>query len=331
MLVPWAALVALGLDGLIARAGGLGPRRLMALAGAALLIVENLVAPWQLMPLRATPGIQALNADPTAGAVLELPPRNNDGVYLLNQICHGRPLVGGYLARLPDYPLSSYPSALKGLWDAAPPAPDMLALDPAAELASLGIRYVTLDLTQLPQAQAGRLRARLAAAGISLAHADERLELYAVDPAAARTVAALGPGWYDVESDGARHWRWMQGRAGLSLIAPAEGMVKIQLTATAYAQGRPLKIWRGAQLLASVDIPAAPYDRTLSLRLLLPSGTTDLTLESPAALSPEGRGLSLSVERLLVTPLPSAPGYVPRLAPQPPPTIPAISAPPCRS
>ncbi len=329
MLVPWAALAALGLDSLIARARRPAAWRLVAISLAALLIFEHLVAPWRLTPLRATPGIQALNADPTPGAVLELPPRNDDGQYLLDRICHGRPLVGGYLARLPAYPLAIYPSALKGLWDAAPPAPDMLDLDPAAELAALGIRYVTLDLTQLPRAQAARLRARLDVPGASRVYADERLEAYVIAPAAARTVVALGPGWYDVESDGARHWRWMRGSAGLSLIAPAEGMAELRLSATAYAEGRPLKIWSGGQLLASIDIPAAPYDRTLSLQLLLPPGQTDLTLESPAVLSPEGRIISLSISQLRVAQLPAAAGYTTQAAPSPPPTIPAIGAPPC--
>jgi hypothetical protein len=304
-------------------------RSIARAAIAALLVAELIVAPWPITQIAASPAYRALNADPQPGAVLALPPRNNDSVDLLNQICHGRPLVGGYLARLPDYPLSRYPSALKGLWDAAPPALDMLDLDPAAELAAVGIRFVTLDLTQLPRAQAARIRKRLDAPGISRAYADDRLEVYAVDHAAARSVAVLGPGWYDTESDGARHWRWMQGRAGLSLIAPAEGLVELQLVATAYGEGRPLKIWRGEQLLVSIDIPAAPRDQAVLLLLLLPPGSTDLVLESPAAKSPEGRSISLSIEGLKITPLATTPGYTPRAGSPPPMTIPAMNAPPC--
>lgn len=295
---------------------------------AALLGAELVVAPWPITPIAAAPAYRMLNADPQPGAVLELPPRNNDSVYLLNQICHGRPLVGGYLARLPDYPLSRYPSALKGLWDATAPAPDMLDLDPTAELATLGIRFVTLDLTQLPRAQTARLRARLSVPGISRAYADDRLEVYAVDHAAARPVAVLGSGWYDVEGDGTRRWRWMQGRASLSLIVPTEAVVELQLTATAYAEARPLKIWRGEELLVSIAVPAAPRDQAVVLRLLLPPGSTDLVLESPVAKSPEGRSLSLSISNLRATPLPMAQGDVSPQAPPPPP-IPATDAPPC--
>ncbi|MBX0327990.1 hypothetical protein K2Z83_09915 [Oscillochloris sp. ZM17-4] len=311
------------------RSAVMGEGRIARWGLVVLLAAELVVAPWPITPISVAPIYRQLNADPVPGAVFELPPRNNDSVYLLNQICHGRPLIGGYLARLPDYPLARYPSSLKGLWDAAPPAPDMLDLDPAAELAALGVRYVTLDLTRLPRAQAARLRARLEVPGIRRTYADARMEVYVIDPAAARAVAVLGPGWYDVERDGARHWRWMQRSAGLSLITPAAAMVELQFTATAYAAGRPLEIWRGTQRLTSVDIPAAPYERTLSLRLMLPPGQTDLTLVSPTDISPEGRALSLSVDQLRVTPLPPADGVLPAEAPPLPPTIPAIDAPPC--
>jgi hypothetical protein len=121
----------------------------------------------------------------------------------------------------------------------------------------------------------------------------------------------------------------MQGRAGLSLIAPAEGLVELQLVATAYGEGRPLKIWRGEQLLVSIDIPAAPRDQAVLLLLLLPPGSTDLVLESPAAKSPEGRSISLSIEGLKITPLATTPGYTPRAGSPPPMTIPAMNAPPC--
>ncbi|NTW01228.1 MAG: hypothetical protein HGA19_07930 [Oscillochloris sp.] len=296
---------------------------------AVLLIAELSVAPWPITSISAASVYHLLNADPIPGAVFDLPPRNNDSVNLLKQICHGRPIIGGYLARLPDYALSSYPSAFKGLWDAAAPAGDMLELNPAAELATLGIRYVTLDLTHLNRNEEQHLRARLAVRGIRRSYADDQLEIYMVNPAAAHTVAVLGPGWYDVESNKQLYWRWMQNHATLSLIAPTRSVVKLNFTATAYAQGRPLKIWLGDQLLASVEIPAAPYDHTVSLQLILSPGQTDLILESPAVRSPEGRLLSLSVTGLTVTSVPTVLGYASQQLLAIPPTLPTLVAPPC--
>lgn len=352
MLTPVAALVALGLDA----AAGLAPRprrrvapdrsaeapadrqgsapsalRSPLAAGlAALVILESLVAPWPIMAMRAAPGGAALNADPEPGAVLELPPRLNDSRALLRQICHGRPLMGGYLARLPPYPIASFPSATRALWLAEPPAPDIVALRPAAELASLGVRFVALDLTELPRGDRAAIGRWLDAPGISLASAGEAREVYAVDPAAAAPAAVLGPGWHDVESDGARVWRWMGGRAELGLLARAPAAVELSLRATAYGGPRPLEVRQGETLLARVEVPAAPLDRALALRLLLPPGATAVTLASPAEQGPDGRSLSLSVSDVRVRALPVDAGWAAQGSLAIPATIPAIGAAPCR-
>lgn len=344
MLIPLAALSAIGLASLAERTKNQDPRtpngqsvlgsrfsvllvfRWLLVAG---LLFESLVAPWPITELSAGPEYAALNADPLPGAVLELPPRNNDSVYLLNQICHGRPLIGGYLARLPDYPLARYPSALKGLWEASKPAADILDLNPAPELAALGVRFVVLDLTQLPRFQVERLRTQLAVSGIERFSTNEQREIYAVDPAAARISAVLGAGWYDAEQDGGRVWRWMQGRAEIGLIAPAETAAQLEFVATAYGEARPLRIWQGDRLLVELAVPAAPYDQHVALSLIVPPGQSSLTLESPPVISPEGRSLSLSIESLALTPIPSVPGYAARPAAPPPPTLPMIQGAPC--
>lgn len=329
MLLPAAALVALGLDALRAAPAPRGPRPLPLLL-AGLLVFESLAAPWPLMRLRAAPELAALNAGPEPGAVLELPPRLNDSQGLLAQICHGRPLMGGYLARLPFYPIVSYASATRGLWLAEAPAPDILALDAAAELASLGVRYVAVDRTQLPRSDQRRIAEWLSGPGVERVSASEEREIYAVDPAAARPAAVLGAGWYDVEGDGARSWRWMGERAEVTLLAREQAAVRVSLRATAFGAERALRVSLGEELLTTLVIPAAPYDRVVSLRVLLPPGQTTLALESVAAPAPDGRPLSLSVGELQVAPLPADPGWAAERPLQIPPTLAAIGAAPCR-
>jgi hypothetical protein len=262
--------------------------------------------------------------------VLELPPRLNDSRALLNQVCHGRPLMGGYLARLPPYPIVSYPSAMWALWRSEPPAPDILALSAPAELASLGVRFVALDLTELPRGDQAAIRQWLAAPGITAAGASETRELYVVDPAAAASSLALGAGWYAVERDGERLWRWMGERAELTLLTRGPAAVELSLRATAYGAARPLELWQGDTLLVKLEIPAAPRDRAVALRLLLPPGATTVALASPAEQTPDGRRLSLSVSDLRLTPLPVAPPWAAEQSLAIPPTIPAQSAAPCR-
>ncbi|MCX7791701.1 MAG: hypothetical protein N2378_13755, partial [Chloroflexaceae bacterium] len=297
---------------------------------AALVVIESLVAPWPLMRLRAAPESLALNVDPTPGAVLDLPPRLNDSVGLLNQICHGRPIMGGYLARIPFYPIVAASSATRDLWLAAEPIPDIMPLDPAAELASLGTRFVVLDLTQLPRVDQRRLREQLAVPGISRFSANDRREIYAVDPAAARPVVAPGAGWYEAEREGARRWRWMGERAELLLLARERSVVALSWRVTAYGAPRPLRVRLGDRRLIELTVPAAPYDRTVALQLMLPPGQTTLTLESLAENVADGRRLSLSLSELRVAALPVSAAWAAAAPLDIPPTRPAIGAPPCR-
>lgn len=332
MLVPVVAMVALGAESLLAAPGAAPRARPLAPIAwllAALVAVESLIAPWPIMPMAAADGAAALGADPLEGAVLELPPRLNDSRALLNQVCHGRPLMGGYLARLPPYPLAAYPSATRGLWRAEAPGPDILTLAAGAELASLGVRYVALDLTELPRGDRAAIGAWLAAPGISRLGAGPTREVYAVDPAAARPAPVLGAGWYAVERDGERVWRWMSERAELTLLSRGPAAVELSLRATAYGAARPLELWQGDLLLARVDVPAAPRDRALALRLLLPPGATTLTLASPAEAGPDGRRISLSVAAIGLTPLPVAPAWAGGATLAIPPTIPLRGAAPC--
>ncbi|RRR70837.1 MAG: hypothetical protein EI684_12555 [Candidatus Viridilinea halotolerans] len=295
----------------------------------ALVICESLVAPWKLLPLAVAPEINALNGDPVAGAVLELPPQLNDSRGLLNQICHGRPLMGGYLARLPFYASVGYPSVAQGLWRATAPGAELMPLDAASELASRGVRFVVVNHSLLPRSEHAHLRAWLDVPGINVVHTGDGREIYAIDPAAARPVITLGRGWYDYETDGERAWRWMQEEAEINLLTREQALVSLQLQVTAYGSARPLELWANGQRLDRVIIPGAPYDERITLRLMLAPGQTTLTLNSPAAVSPEGRILSLAVSALELQPLPSDPAWAAEAALTLPVTLPGLPMAPC--
>jgi hypothetical protein len=293
-------------------------------------VLESLVGPWPLLAMRAGPEATVMGADAVAGAVLALPPRLNDSRGLLAQICHGRPLMGGYLARIPPYPLTSYPSATRGLWHAEAPVPDIIPLSAAAELASLGVRFVALDLTELSRRDQRHLATWLDAPGISRISVGDERAVYAVDPAYAAPAPVLGAGWYELEQDGQRRWRWMGERAELTLLSRVQAAVALTLRATAYGGPRLLEVRQGAALLARVEVPGAPLDRTLSLRLLLAPGATPLTLMSPAEATPDGRRLSLSIEEVSLASLPVAAGWAAERSLALPVGAPAPAGAPCR-
>ena len=155
-----AVLAALGLLQLLA-----GNRRARTAGWCCVigLIVESIpLRPPLYRPV--IPSTYAAIADaPVAGAVCELPMGLRDGFgergsldeeILLNQTVHNRPLVGGFVARLPPAVAETYSTlpVLRSLLQLSSDreiAPEDLALTPteaAARLSSAGVAYVVLDL-----------------------------------------------------------------------------------------------------------------------------------------------------------------------------------------
>jgi hypothetical protein len=312
LMLPVSVLVALGVDALKPRQDQQGPSiaespRLRALRGSphvlliGLLLFELWPGQLPLMPLRASPSAARAAQDETLGAMLELPPRTNDSRAMLNQICHGRPLAGGYLARTPDYPPVNGASALRRLWLADAEQPDIFGHDPAGELATLGVRFVALNLAQMSGARAERLRGLLQASEIARTDRADDVELYAVAPGAARPFAQPERGWQPAENEGGRTWRWIGDEATLRVVARVPSLVTFELAATAYGHERPLRLTLNGVSLGEVAVPAAPATGGMRLRLLIPAGVSRLTLASQAERAPDGRRLSLSVSALRLT------------------------------
>ncbi|MFV9507739.1 MAG: hypothetical protein AB4911_24575, partial [Oscillochloridaceae bacterium umkhey_bin13] len=301
-LLPLGLLAGLGLQLLLTPVTGrLVPRRAFAALLIVTVIAEYLVAPWTLTSIRSDPRYaQLLQADPTPGALLELPLRTNMSQPMLNQICHGRPLAGGYLARTPIYEPAQHVSALYAVWHRQPLEPDIFVPNLAGDLAALGIRYATLDQAGLDPSEAARLRAQLDEPGLSLIDAAAPLAFFAVDPALARP--ALYPrveDWERPEADGRWRWRWMADEARLGLLAPWSTPLIAQFEATAFAEDRPLELRLGATTVATSGVPVGAYRR---VQVLIPPGEQALTLRSSADLAPEGRRLSLAVGNLVIRP-----------------------------
>jgi hypothetical protein len=308
MMLPVAVLSALGAAGL--RDWLRVPPLRLTVVLALLLALELAVRPWPILALRVAPLYQALRDDPVPGAILELPPGLNDSRQMLNQLCHGRPLAGGYLARTPDYPPVNYDSAMRRLWRISPSQPDIFRFDPAGELAAYAIRFVTLDHSRLSANELAILRAELAAAGIEQ-QSREPVELYRIDPATARPQILPGDGWYAAETNGDQIWRWMGEQARLRLLSPAPAIVALQLELGAYDTARPLEISLAETIIFSDAIAAAPERRALRLLFAVPAGSSELRLHSTAELAPDGRALSLIFGSLTVKQIAALPGATP--------------------
>jgi hypothetical protein len=174
--IPGRAMVVVSLAmALLAAVGAKawGPassRGSLVFAGLALcLVVESLPAPFPVTRLPAPGFYETLRDRPEAGAVCELPLGVRDGFgergamsesVLFYQTIHARPIVGGYLSRLPASLLAFYANdpLLNGLLQlsepasATEPAPTALAdASVAAErLRANGIAFVVLDRAAAP-------------------------------------------------------------------------------------------------------------------------------------------------------------------------------------
>jgi hypothetical protein len=131
------------------------PAALTALSGA--IVIESLAAPFPLYRLPHPDTIDARLAT-ASGAVVELPSGVRDGFgewgrfdarALAHQLAHGRPLVGGFSARLSPSVTKAYRDdrALSALFElsAGRLGPDALPMDLGAALGRQGILHVVVN------------------------------------------------------------------------------------------------------------------------------------------------------------------------------------------
>ncbi|MCG8348981.1 MAG: hypothetical protein MI924_14515 [Chloroflexales bacterium] len=295
MMAPVSVLAGFGVQDVWRRSGRYA-LRVVAGVGVVLLC-ELAVAPWPILPIRVDPLYARLHYEPDLGGVLELPPRNDDSQYMMNQMCHSRPLAGGYLARTPDYSLAAHDSTVRQLWYAEQPTPDVFGADLADELAALGIRFVVLNTADLSSSELARLRAHLDIPRIVPYGQNARVEIYKVVGDRVGPLILPLDGWYAAETDGRRTWRWMRETSELRVVAPQDAVVSLTLDLTAYQSPRPLEIWLDGRRLRHVVVPSAPLERSLRLVLILRAGEHRVTLRSTAEPALDGRHISISALR----------------------------------
>jgi hypothetical protein len=298
-LVLTILALALGVAALLAR---LRPRLGFGLL-ALLLLVDCLpTLPWPPLPA-PPPSWEAQLAALPEGAVLELPYRPREIDYQVTQLRHGRPIVGGYVSRVPPYPLNNH-AALRRLSG----TPVETIADAPGETAAFAASLCASALvihpahTQVPTAT---LQATVAALlpEARMLSAEGALVYSLAGPGAAQPLLVLDEGWYALEREGTRRWQWSEPRARLDLINPRAAPMLVRLAFTAYAA-------EGAQeatlLLDGTPIWRDRFSPTPSRHQLLlrvpPQSSLALTLESQG---PQlGRALGLAFSSIQASALP---------------------------
>lgn len=321
-----AILAAYGVAWLCRRLPARAGAGLAAAAVALVMTVDAYAGPMTVVRRDIHPFYATLPPPPTgadgrpSGAIMPLPlyVNINRSDNMTPQMVHGWPILGGYVARPPVYDFSRYAPGIREL-EGYPAVPDDIVTPawPARGqqgLAAYGVGYVTLDYTSDKDGYFAGVHAVAAALGLGApVFADERLAVYAVPAGWQRgPVGYLGPGWQDLEHQGDFRWRWMGETAELRLLNPLERPVlaTITLSASSYAEPRPLDLFLGSAPAGRLTIPAAaPHTRSISL--LLPPGEQTLTLSAPAAPDPGRAGAPISIRLFGLDMRFAAPGPTP--------------------
>jgi hypothetical protein len=285
--------------------------RLLIVGGAiALLLLENWPRPFPQQPLPTVPAFyQQLADDAEHYGVVDLPlmdaanPRPYpvaSAPYQMMQMTHEKGILTGYVARTyqqhPVFPgllrrlrLEEYPHMRVN----GAPAHGTGPLDFRRELLAHNYRYLVLHKTVYDNPADERFVAALFRGEAPLVD-DALARVYALAPAAgALPMLEPGPGWHPPEED----WRWAASPAVLNVSSLQLQPALLHITpATLYdpsttsgfgGQGT-LEVHAGTAAPQTIELTS---DQTTTLPLLLPEGTTPITLALQAgSFRPTERG-----------------------------------------
>ncbi len=290
---------ALGLQRLIS--GQTVRRGKLILGGVSILALVELMPPGpaqrQLIMLDPPALMSKLQARP--GAVADLPfVWVEDSRTLLNQIGHGQSIIGGYVARRPDYPALRYSPLLNAIARLQRlPIAEIVPLDHRALQAmqcAYPLRHILLFQPEVEAEQVrviADLAAELAGTPIKAQAAGDYLwyELPVPTPPCA-PFASLGSGWDFLEHDASTSWRWIGEEAELTLVNPRQEALRVELRLGLEAFANPRQVE-----LQLNDIPQSIWQvsaggpRIYHLRLRLEPGVQRVRLRASTSLRADTR------------------------------------------
>ncbi|HYP19975.1 MAG TPA: hypothetical protein VEY08_07855, partial [Chloroflexia bacterium] len=250
----------------LARAATRGRTVAVCAAVLALLLVELPIHPRYVEPLDVPGGFRTL-ADQGGGALMELPFATQQsevgGERMLYQTAHGRPIMGGYLARTYNSPITdscgpfwSFISARYLPIEGRDIVSPTMTSRPLDILAYYDIGYVALynnyngpGTTPLdPQERAAFEDILSHVSHAPPLYTDDYVSLHRVDPYPREDIQPalmVSDGWYDAEDSGGEPFRWVRGDYGrLCIFTPGPLRAALSMQATAFASDREVTFYQ---------------------------------------------------------------------------------------
>lgn len=309
VLVILSVLAALGLETL--------QNRLPSAWRAALIVVVTLLGIFELwlpsgrifLPLERPAVYEQIAERPGAVADLPLDVLETSRT-LRNQMIHGQPILGGFIARRPAYPSFDIPLIRSIGTMRELPDDDVVPLrqdDLMAMQCFAPIRHVVVrtDLTtHHEQNNLEQTLTRLLGHPVAPIYADAQYRWYELPlfSDACRPFVYLGKGWHSVEKNAEMTlYRWAGAESQLIVVNPYQtpSYALVSLRVAAYQGTRHIEVWRDDRYLQSWNV--SPEPRTYRLLVPVEVGVNPLTLRAPATPDPQAdRMISIVAFRMSV-------------------------------
>ena len=331
-----AALTALGVAALLARVKRELRTPVVVVLTLAFLLEAQFMFPFPSSPTYVPKFYQELAKRPESLGVLELPLNSGMTWYQYYQTVHRKPLVHGYLGRMPArlYEFEQRSPVVSALIELSPDHPtippisdiQVKGLAPGESRSLLrgdGIGWVILHRT-LPEPPAVantpvvlkpdqflRARAQLDDLLGRPAYAEDSLLVYdltATPIDRGTSVPTLGAGWYGLErgkgAAAGQIWRWMADLATLHLRYPAPKRLRISIRAHSIGQPRVMDVFVDGTLIDRLTVATETKEyRTKAYDF--PGGSSEIRLVSASGTeTPAGdpRALSFAVSKIALVP-----------------------------
>jgi len=240
---------------------------------------------WQMVPVQADSSATILAQHQNAGAILTLPYNRNDDRPLVNQMCHGHPIAGGYLSRTPNFPTPMYGSIQQ-----LPEQKDIFDYQPAQELANMGIRTVVLNQHEQQDTYNSLLNS-----GARLMGTYGSQHILSM-PIPAHATLSPRYGWREPESDSQRTWRWAQSTSSVSLIADRDQIVTLRFAVSHFSQDQNVRWYVNGKDMGILEVPKLGSTLTKQVVFLTNAGmnTIEFISQPPVALTEDDIALTFT-------------------------------------
>ncbi|WP_129676426.1 hypothetical protein [Candidatus Chloroploca sp. Khr17] len=264
-------------------------RGLITTSLIALIVFENLSAPFPLTGVYIPAQIAAMGEDTETYAVMHVPVYwRTRSLYMLYQTVHQKPLMGGYLSREPAYPTIEQIPLLR-MFAYARSEPDIIVADPTAIAPSVfgyfDVRYLMLHgeggalryntLVRVAQAASDGPPEQIEIPGSSF------LRYHLAEPANPVPFLGLGEGWSDLVGTTSVE-RQFHEQASLIVYSSAPHEVVLEMDVISPVAGT-LRLTLGGDSMQQISLK--PGVQLLRIPLRIVPGETHLLLESEQSLT----------------------------------------------